>query len=128
MSSTNPSKRLPCFGSPAVGEVEAAEEALSGGPAEGARSPESGEVLVASSPQGRGSRPAGRPQVPRCKAPAEGSARHCESSGTTVRGGFGTNYFYFFILMVSQMYIFYWPKLKIASKQVLYYVKHEKMV
>lgn len=79
------------FSPPAMGESEAAEETVSGGPEEGGCSTESSEAMVSSSPQGCVRHPAGRPQIPPSQTPEKGRTGHCQSSGTTVRGQFGTN-------------------------------------
>lgn len=74
----------------ASSESTAAEETVFGGQGEGDHSPESGQAVVGSSPQGRVGHPAGRAEIPPHEAPEEGSARHCKSSGTTVSGRVGT--------------------------------------
>ena len=79
-------KMIPLFVVVAMGESDAAEETVSGGPEERGDSPASDQVLVGPSPPSCVRHPADRQELPPSQAPEEGSAGDCPSSGTAVRG------------------------------------------
>lgn len=76
-----------------MGESKASEETVSGGQEEGGDSPESSQALVSSPPPGCVGHPRRRPEIPSPPAPEEGSAGHCQSSGTVVSVEFGPHDF-----------------------------------
>lgn len=73
----------------ALGASEASEETVPGGQEEGGYSPESGQTLVSSSPQGCVRHPAGHSEIPTPQAPRQDSEGHCQSSGITVSSALG---------------------------------------